>query len=921
MAHAVVSELRLFAHIRYLFCLLLVVGQACWCAAQTPLDTVVSRLQAWEHQHRPERVHIHTDKPYYLVGDTIWLKAYTVIGADHQLSGWSGAVYVDLISETDSLVAALKLPLMAGLAKGNIDLPNHLRPGNYRLRAYTQWMRNAGSDYFFDQLVPVGTMSAGSIQARVNYEYQPDEKEVITTISYIDEQNTPPVGSPVRYVVKSSQEQIRVGNERTGADGSISLAFKPKAGYDTLTMYIEATITAGDRKQIHKFPIKSTFSDFDVQFFPEGGYGVAGLRSRIAFKAIGTDGLGLDIKGEILNSQGEVVAQLESAHAGMGVLSLVQEPGQAYKARINLPDGSTKEVALPEAASSGYVLSAYAQRDLGEILIRLQATEDRYGPVSLVLHRQGQVYYADNLSLDAPMTVMRLPVRDISSGIVQLTLLDGMGEPVNERVLFIENADTLQFDGSDWSMQADARALTALQWRATDSTGNPLLANFSVAVTNEDAMPMSAESEATIFSQLLLRSALKGYIEKPNYYFHEVTDEKRDHLDLLMMTQGFRRFRWEELTGANRTAELPYPVEKMVSSISGKLLFLRNQKPVPNGQITLFSINADVALDTVTNEEGEFVFDNLMLTDSIKFTVQGRTAKGGDKVEVVLDALPGMPVSATKNRADLLLDVPAAVTTYTRRATTSDSLLQTLGLESRIIHLDEVTVTATGRPRFPRSSNMNGPGNADQVLTGNELTACLTLRACLEGRLAGVVFRTVHTNFGPMGAPHSTRGGAMLVVVDGWMMDPNSESGQSDIGGIFEQGMLDASQIVSIEVLRSPSLTTVYGRGGQNGVIIITTHGWRPGTVPNYSTKFYAPKGFSNVREFYSPKYGVSKLFDAIADRRTTVYWNPDVSTDVSGSASFQFFNTAVPGRYRVVIEGIGAGGQLGRKVFHYQVD
>jgi len=867
-------------------------------------------------------VHIHTDKPYYLAGDTIWLKAYTVIGADHQLSGWSGAVYVDLISETDSLVAALKLPLMAGLAKGNIDLPNHLRAGNYRLRAYTQWMRNAGPAYFFDELLPVGTISEGMIKANASYQYQAGDKEVITTISYTDAQGNPSVGNPVRYVVKSSQEQIRVGNEKTNEDGRISLGFKSKDGYDTLTMYVEATITKDGYKQTHKFPIKSTFSDFDIQFFPEGGSGVAGLRSRIAFKAVGTDGLGVDVKGEVLDNQGDVVANLESVHAGMGAFSMLQEPGQTYRARVSLADGSTKEFELPVAATSGYVLSAYAQHDLGEVLIRLQATDDRFGPVSLVLHRQGQVYYADNLSLSAPMTVLRLPVTGISSGIAQLTLFDATGKPVNERVLFIENADTLRFGGNDWPVRAGQRAPTTMNWNTMDSVGNPVLANFSVSVTNESALPIDPESENTIFSQLLLRSALKGYVEQPNYYFTGVTDEKRDHLDLLMMTQGFRRFKWEERLGDTPgMAELPYPVERMVSSISGRLLFLRNGKPVPNGQVTLFSINANVALDTVTNEQGEFEFDNLMLTDSIKFTVQGRTAKGGDKVEVILDALPGMPVTATKNRADLLLDVPTAVEPYTRQATTNDSLLQTLGLESRIIHLDEVTVTATGRSRFGQSANMNGPGNADQVLTGNELTACLTLRACLEGRLAGVIFRTMHTDFGPVGIPHSTRGGAMLVVVDGWMIDPNSESGQSDIGGIFEQGMLDASQIVSIEVLRSPSLTTVYGRGGQNGVIIITTHGWRPGATPNYDTKLYAPKGFSNVREFYSPKYGVSKLSDAIADRRTTVYWNPDVSTDASGNASIRFFNTAVPGRYRVVIEGIGAGGQLGRKVFHYHVD
>lgn len=880
---------------------------------------MVSRLQAWEYQHRPERIHVHTDKPYYLAGDTIWLKVYTVIGADHRLSAWSGAVYVDLISETDSLVAALKLPLISGMAKGNIDLPSHLQAGNYRLRAYTQWMRNAGPDYFFDQLLPVGTLSGGRARAQIAYAYRPEDETMVTTITYTDRQGNPLGGRPVRYVVKTSSEQIKVGNERTDERGVVSFTFRSRSLHDTVTIYVETTLTDDVGKQRHRFPVKSTFTDFDVQFFPEGGSAVAGLRSRMAFKATGTDGLGVNVAGEIMDSKGDVVVKLETAHAGMGVCSMVQQAGEEYKARMRLPDGSTKDFDLPEAAVSGYVLSAYMQSVQGEALVRLQATPDRYGPVSLVLHKQGQVYYADNLSLVAPMTVMRLPVNGIPAGMAQLTLFDATGKPVNERVLFVEQPDTLRFADTDWPARDDARALTTIRWRTTDSIGAPVPANFSVSVTDADAVSVDPRSEHTIFSQLLLRSELKGYVEQPNYYFTDVTDEKRDHLDLLMLTQGFRRFRWAELLGDTLVAPaIYYPVEKMVSSVSGKLLFLRNRKPVPNGKVTLFSINANVTLDTVTNADGVFSFDNLMLTDSITFTVQGRTAKGGDKVEVVLDAIPGMPVTATKNRADLSLDVPAAVTTYTKQAALADSVLQTLGLESRIIHLDEVTVSATSA--FGASANMNGSGNADQVLTGNALTACVTLRSCLEGRLAGVIFQTVHTDFGPVGLPHSTRGGAMLVVVDGWVLDPNDGAAQSDIGGIFEQGMLDASQIVSIEVLRSPSLTAVYGSNGQHGVIIITTRGWQRGATPNYSSKFYAPKGFSNVRAFYSPKYGVSSRTDVLADQRTTIYWNPAVSTDASGNASIQFFN-AGPGNYRVVIEGIGAGGQLGRKVFHYNVD
>src|SRR5690606_13813305 len=125
-----------------------------------------------------------------------------------------------------------------------------------------------------------------------------------------------------------------------------------------------------------------------------------------------------------------------------------------------------------------------------------------------------------------------------------------------------------------------------------DSIGAPVPANFSVSVTDADAVSVDPRSEHTIFSQLLLRSELKGYVEQPNYYFTDVTDEKRDHLDLLMLTQGFRRFRWAELLGDTLVAPaIYYPVEKMVSSVSGMLLFIRYWMPILNSNCISPPIN------------------------------------------------------------------------------------------------------------------------------------------------------------------------------------------------------------------------------------------------------------------------------------------------------------------------------------------
>lgn len=100
-----------------------------------PLDKLVSSVHQWIDSLPQEKVYLHMDKPYYAIGDTIWFKAYMTTGSRHQLSAISGAIYVDLINEQDSIVTALKLPISAGMSMGNFTLHDELKEGNYRIRA------------------------------------------------------------------------------------------------------------------------------------------------------------------------------------------------------------------------------------------------------------------------------------------------------------------------------------------------------------------------------------------------------------------------------------------------------------------------------------------------------------------------------------------------------------------------------------------------------------------------------------------------------------------------------------------------------------------------------------------------------------------------------------------------------------------
>jgi uncharacterized protein YfaS (alpha-2-macroglobulin family) len=103
-----------------------------------------------------EKVYVHLDKPSYNIGDTIWFKAYTVVGSLHQLSALSRVLYCELINGKDSVVNRSVLKLTTGIAWSDFALPRSLQPGNYHIRAYTNWMRNAGAEYFYNQAVHIG---------------------------------------------------------------------------------------------------------------------------------------------------------------------------------------------------------------------------------------------------------------------------------------------------------------------------------------------------------------------------------------------------------------------------------------------------------------------------------------------------------------------------------------------------------------------------------------------------------------------------------------------------------------------------------------------------------------------------------------------------------------------------------------------
>ncbi len=866
----------------------------CSFTVEDPFADLLKKLEEFTKRYPTEKVHLHLDKPYYAAGDNIWFKAYVADARTSQPATESGILYVELINELDSVAKQLRLPMQNGISWGDFKLADTLAEGNYRIRAYTQLMRNAGTDFFFDKTIKIGSKWTNRASTKTSFSVQKKEgtDQLVSSIVFTDSLGKEISNRPVGYTVRYGDKSIK-GRTQTDASGLANIALPSEAKKGTIL----ATIDLGRGKTaIKTIPIVNPSAKVDVQLLPEGGTMVQGITSRMAIKAIDGNGKGIDVNGTIVDDRGEEVATFQTAHLGMGSFYFSPVAGKSYTAKMKV-NGADHSVSLPAAIASGYALTVNPS-DTSNINVKVTMSADlvNKGDLNLIAHRNGMVYLSAKVSSAKQVARIAMPNGKFPSGIVQLTLMSSQNLPVAERLVFVNNASD-KFDVALAKLKTSytKREKVDLELAAKGQ------GNFSVSVTNADVVAADEENESNIFTSLLLNSDLKGYVERPNYYFINPDAAKREQLDNLLLTQGWRKLDWKAVN-SSQLAVNSFQPEKSIR-ISGTIT--KDGKPLAKSKISLMS-NTDglFMIDTLSDTDGRFAFEGLEFADSAKFIIQARSEVGKKTVDITLDAIDGQRVTPRANYGDVDVNVNQSMEGYLKESTVYFEEQNRQGLLSKTILLKEVKIEGVKKNPAKNSANFNGGGNADQVFDGDDMLYATSIGAFLHGKS-----RLPVRSDGRLVAPSQTRG--PRIIKDGNLMEID-----------YTLHEIPVTDIESIEILTSPAKTTVYGETGKNGLMLITT---RRGPVKWQVMKYapgvitYKPKGYYNSREFYSPMYNVNPSDKP--DLRTTVFWAPNLATDETGKVKFDFFNTDRPGSYRIVLEGIDLDGKLARKVYRYQVN
>ena len=864
------------------------------------IDSIVKNIDKQLLFFPHEKIYLHTDKPYYITGEKIFFRAFLLDALSNKAAEKSRYIYVELINPADSVVKRIKIrPDDDKLFYGTIPLPEELPQGNYKIRAYTQYMRNQGESSFFSKYVQISDPQRLSIQTQSDFQFSGDGK-INTSLQFINAK-TKEVIHPQLITLRLNHNPAFTG--KPDKEGWIRVRLNVPEKAAKRVLYVELVEDNRLYRQYIRIPYPD--GDFDVSFYPEGGYLIAGQPSVVAFKALHNSGKSLDIKGEVADSKGNTITEFKTFHDGMGEFLIHPLPGERYQAVCRNGD-RTFRFDLPEVQTNTSALKTFIRDN------KLWVSVNRYDSISnpelfLLIHSGGLIIYAE--AWDASKEFIAFDASIFPSGINHIVLLTNDLQVISERMVFLLNGDNGIAAFQTQKKVYGKRELIQAAIQLKSETDHPLKGSFSIAVTND--REVIADTTSGIMSGILLCAELKGHIENPEYYFQKGNKDAETAADLLMKTHGWTRYAIPEVVrGKLSYPDIPFETGQEISGTVKSGLLLKTAKKF---EVSLFAPNTGFFDQVETDENGRYVFWNFEFPDSTVYTLQALNSQGKGQ------QLTNLYVDENRFPEIHPVWIEPAVPEATENPVWMDyvakaDLHYTYENGMRVINLPEVLVKGTRQDKNKyKSVFYSEPENsfsAEEIeeYAGSDIINLLSrIPGVIMDETNGILIRGVAkpSPFLPTPPP--------LIVIDDVVMRPHAED--ETVLDILR--LIDIHNIGQLDVLKSPAKTMMYDPGATGGAIVIYTKKGERGTPqPLLNIKTVMPLGYQSPIEFYSPIYDSQESRNnPKPDLRTTIYWKPNVVTDGEGNVKLDFYTADDTAAYSVIIEGVSDDGKL----IHYR--
>jgi hypothetical protein len=341
-----------------------------------------------------------------------------------------------------------------------------------------------------------------------------------------------------------------------------------------------------------------------IQFttFPEGGNLVSGIQSKLAFKAVNINGEPVDIKGTLFEDTIPIV-EFKSIYAGMGSFIFTPDNSKKYIIRLSAP-AIDSTFTLPEIYSSGMTMQLI-RRDKESLSFKVsQRPERNEDDIYLRVQCRGEVYGITTARLSKDLLI-KVPLSGLPQGIAEITLFNSSLEPIAERLIYVNMDRKLNITTELSKEIYPTRGKSTLKITVKDEKGKPVMANLGVSVF--DKLYQNPRDSNNILVHYYLSTQLKGKIYNPSFYFSNSSAGRYEALDLLMLTQGWRKYLWNETNLKKFNKE---PQKVIFDGIGGETYIPDRKKKILKEQIFVMAFSPNKDRTTVlipTDSVGNFI--------------------------------------------------------------------------------------------------------------------------------------------------------------------------------------------------------------------------------------------------------------------------------------------------------------------------
>ncbi|MCW3090094.1 MAG: hypothetical protein JWP81_1163 [Ferruginibacter sp.] len=633
---------------------------------------------------------------------------------------------------------------------------------------------------------------------------------------------------------------------------------------------------------------------YDIAFFPEGGNLVNGIQSRVGCKVVNNLGKGVNFEGILLNDKGDSLAIFRPLVFGMGSFSFTPLAGLAYRALIKLPGGEQQLKELPAAYNDGYIMQL-ERTGQEQIKVTVQTSARNAANTSAVylfVHTRNVIKAVVSNTLQNGQAVFTLPATKPGDGISHFTIFNEARRPVCERLYFKKPVSTLQITAKADQPNYTSRKKINIDIAAVTEAGKSVAANLSMAVYRLDSL--NGIDGQDITNYLLMSADLQGNIESPGYYFNQNNSFADAAADNLMLTQGWRRFVWDDIL-TNKKPAFQFVPEVNGHIVNGKITALQPGLP-------LKEIPAYLSVPGIRTQ----------------FQTAGSDASGKVKFEMKNFYSDGDIIAQTNNEKDSGYRLELAPPFFPAY---SNNILPPFDLKGHDEALLKMYIASQVRnaylynqlnhstlPALDTSAFYLKP---DVIYLLDNYVRFTTLEEVLREYVLEVNVRLHGGKF-------------HLPVLDAFNRGPFASGPLILLDGVpmFDFNKLMKYDPLKIRKLEVVTKTYFLGTNSFDGIVnLITYKGNLEGFEIDPRATIVDYEGLQLQRDFYSPVYETPQQIQSrIPDYRTLLYWAPNLITNKEGKVQTGFYSADLPGRYAIVTQGLTEDGRTGTTVAGFEV-